>query len=92
MKFRAIKLSDLSVINFEQIISSQEPNSFLINYVTNLGEVFGKLYITDNEFVFDPLNKKIKGFINQSKGDFFFNDKLSVSIDFRDMSGEVRIV
>lgn len=53
-------------MRFEDILAQQDPSIFLVNFITNLGEVFGKLYITENEIVFDPLNQKVKGFINQT--------------------------
>ena len=45
-------------------MAKSNPSSFLINFIPNLGEIFGKLYITDSEIIFDPLNKKLKGFVN----------------------------
>jgi hypothetical protein len=36
----------------------------LVNYVTSLGEIFGRLFVTEKEIIFDPLNSNLKGFVD----------------------------
>ncbi len=63
-------------MDFENIIETHRPFSFYIHYSTVKGDALGKLILTDHEIIFEPLNKKLKGFINQDKDDFFNNKKL----------------
>lgn len=51
-------------------------NEFFIYYCTIRGDVLGKIIITNNEILFEPLNEQFKGYINSKNDDFLCNKKL----------------
>ena len=36
--------------------------TFFVYYCTSQGDVLGKLFFTDREMIFEPLNENLKGF------------------------------
>lgn len=62
-----------------------------MHYSTVKGDALGKLILTDYELIFEPLNKLLKGFINQKDGDFFNNKKLQFSIFYKDLKEKIDI-
>ena len=62
--------------DFEKTVENHEPFTFYLHYSTVKGDALGKLILTEEEIMFEPLNKQLKGFINQNKDDFFNNKKL----------------
>lgn len=52
--------------NFEEVMENHEPFTFYIHYSTIKGDALGKLILTDYEIIFEPLNTRLKGFINQT--------------------------
>lgn len=62
--------------DFEKILENHKPFTFYVHYSTVKGDALGKLIITEEEIMFEPLNRNLKGFINQTKDDFFNNKKL----------------
>lgn len=62
---RPLTVGDLMNIDFEKIIENHQPYSFYVHYSTVKGDALGKLILTDYEIMFEPLNKSLKGFINQ---------------------------
>lgn len=77
--------------NFEEVMENHEPFTFYIHYSTIKGDALGKLILTDYEMIFEPLNTKLKGFINQTGGDFFENNRLQTSIHYSDMTDKIEI-
>lgn len=67
------------------------PYSYYVHYSTVKGDALGKLIITECEVIFEPLNKSLKGFINQTQDDFFNNKKLSFSIAYEDLKYDIDI-
>lgn len=82
---RHLTIGDLMNTDFEKIIENHKPNTFYVHYSTVKGDALGKLILTDYEIMFEPLNKSLKGFINQEKDDFFNNKKLQFSISYDDL-------
>lgn len=59
--------------------------AFYVYYCTQGGDILGKLMLTDNEMIFEPLNHKLKGFHNYNHGDFRKNTKMGFVVGFRDI-------
>lgn len=62
---QGLTIGDLMTIDLDSVIENHKPYSFFIHYSTVKGDALGKLILTDQEIIFDPLNKNLKGFINQ---------------------------
>lgn len=62
----------------------------MINYVTSLGEVFGRLFVTESEIIFDPLNPQLKGFVDQKEKKVQESQMMSFSIDYKDILGQIK--
>lgn len=58
-------VGDIMNGEFEKIAENHKPFTFYVHYSTVRGDALGKLILTDYEIIFEPLNKKLKGFINQ---------------------------
>lgn len=84
-KVRFLTIGDIMSIDFEKIVENHKPITFYIHYSTVKGDALGKLILTDYEMMFEPLNKSLKGFINQNTDDFFNNKKLQFSIAYEDL-------
>jgi hypothetical protein len=84
--------SDLKDISFENIMATHEPFTFYVFYLTIKGSVLGKLMITDYELIFEPLNEKFKGFVNQSEGNLLKNKKCQMVINYQDIHDEILVM
>jgi hypothetical protein len=62
---RELTVGDLMEHDFDSLLSKVDPPVFLAQYYTVKGIALGKLTLTDYEIIFEPLNPKLKGFINQ---------------------------
>jgi hypothetical protein len=62
---RELTVGDLMEADFDGLLQKVEPPVFLVQYCTVRGIALGKLTLTDYEIMFEPLNSKLKGFINQ---------------------------
>lgn len=52
--------------DFEKILENHKPFTFYVHYSTVKGDALGKLIVTEEEIMFEPLNRNLKGFINQT--------------------------
>lgn len=84
--------SDFKDIDFEDIMAMHEPFTFYVFYLTIKGSVLGKLMITDFEVIFEPLNEKFKGFVNQGEGSLLGNKKCQMAINYEDISEEILVM
>lgn len=84
--------SDFKEINFESIMASNEPYTFFVFYLTIKGSALGKLMITDYELIFEPLNDKFKGFVNQSEGSLLKNKKCQLVINYEDICDDILVM
>lgn len=73
-------------------MANHEPYTFYVFYLTIKGSVLGKLMITDYELIFEPLNDKFKGFVNQSEGNLLKNKKCQMVINYKDISDEILVM
>lgn len=62
---RELTVGDLMEQDFDSLLLKIEPPVFIVQYYTVKGIALGKLTLTDYEIIFEPLNPKLKGFINQ---------------------------
>ena len=84
--------SDFKEIPFEEIMATHEPFTFYVFYLTVKGSALGKLIITDYELIFEPLNEKFKGFVNQSEGNLLKNKKCQMVINYEDICDEILVM
>lgn len=91
-KVQELTIGDLLNQDFERTAENCDPPIFYVHYATVRGDALGKLILTDSELLFDPLNPKLKGFINQETDDYFQNRKLGLSINYRDLLPQIDIV
>lgn len=84
--------SDFKDINFEGIMANHEPFTFYVFYLTIKGSVLGKLMITDYEVIFEPLNEKFKGFVNQGEGSLLGNKKCQMVINYEDICDNILVM
>lgn len=91
-QFTELTVGDLLSFDFEKIAENSEPPIFYVHYATVRGDALGKLILTDFEILFEPLNSKLKGFINQDTEDYFQNRKLGMSISYRDLLETIDVV
>lgn len=84
--------SDFKEIPFEKIMATHEPFTFYVFYLTIKGSALGKLIITDYELIFEPLNDKFKGFVNQSEGNLLKNKKCQIVINYEDISDDILVM
>lgn len=50
--------------DFEKVVENHKPFTYYVHYSTVKGDALGKLILFDQEIIFEPLNKNLKGFIN----------------------------
>jgi LysM repeat protein len=62
---RELTVGDLMERDFDALLLKIDPPVFIVQYYTVKGVALGKLTLTDFEIIFEPLNPKLKGFINQ---------------------------
>ena len=84
--------SDFKEIPFENIMATHEPFTFYVFYLTIKGSALGKLIITDYELIFEPLNDKFKGFVNQSEGNLLKNKKCQIVINYKDICDDILVM
>jgi hypothetical protein len=56
-----------------------------VYYCTSGGDILGKLMLTDNEMIFEPLNHSLKGFYSYSEGDFRANAHMGFIVNYDDI-------
>lgn len=56
---RYLTIGDIMNIDFEKILENHKPYTFYLHYSTVKGDALGKMILTEEEIIFEPLNKQL---------------------------------
>lgn len=86
-----ITVADVRAMSVEAKLRSNpvEP-VFFVYLATGLGEVLGKLILTDMEVMFDPLSDQFKGQFNYEHGNIIKNTRMGTIVNYKDVCGELQ--
>lgn len=81
--------SDIAQFDLEdRLILDAKMPTFFLYYLTVHGEILGKLFFTEKEMIFDPLNETLKGIYPYEFGDLLTNHKMGFIVNFEDIVGD----
>lgn len=91
LRVEEVSVADVRAMSVEAKLRSYSVEPvFFVYLATGLGEVLGKLILTDMEVMFDPLSERFKGQFNYEHGDIVNNTRMGTIVNYRDVCGEVQ--
>jgi hypothetical protein len=87
-KGRDLSIEEVIQHNLEtRIMRDPKSPTFYLYYGTVQRDILGKVFLTDLEIIFDPLNERFKGIFGYEYGDILQNHKMGFIVSYKDIVG-----